>query len=225
MPRDQALLSLDQAWNDFLVSFEQVLPDDDEGLSELMAKSIEHCSEEMETGHRFECKSEQLSVQIQVCGDTDAATEPLLLAGICNKTPGGGHLGKQVQSILDRTEKQVPTATPIIVRSTEFTPKNPKAAITKLFAQLIARGGRYVIVPESGWRAMAAMQHFRNLQRNNSYFNEWLRHTMPLTRLESLRRILDLDEIANRRRASRNRSENDLNASAQDRAQTGAGCD
>jgi hypothetical protein len=117
------------------------------------------------------------------------------LAGICNKPPQGGSLGKQIEELFERTATYLPGATPIIVRSTDYRPKSPKAAITKLFAQLAANGGRYVIVSDTDWRVMAASQPFRSAQERAPYFRDWLQRRKPLARLKPLREILELDDL------------------------------
>ncbi len=48
-----------------------------------------------------------------------------ILAGVCNRAPQGGGLGKQIEELMQRAGEH----TPVIVRSTAF-PTNPKAAVT-----------------------------------------------------------------------------------------------
>ncbi|MHB0960435.1 MAG: ATP-binding protein [Pirellulaceae bacterium] len=190
---EQALLDLDQTWNDFLASFDAPLPDNDEGLIQLLAKSIELCSEEIDTGHRFATSTDGFATRVSVRSNGGAESTQPLLACICNKPPQGGSLGKQIEELFKRTATQVPTATPIVVRSIDYRPKSPKAAITKLFAQLVASGGRYVIVPDTDWRTMAARQPFRLAHESRPHFSEWLQSRKPIARLKPLREILNLD--------------------------------
>ena len=192
---EQALLDFDQAWNDFLASFEISPPDDDKALTRLLAQSIELCSDEIDTGHRFATHADGLDINVRVESKMGAGSAPALLVCICNKAPQAGTLGKQIEGLLERASKRLPASTPIVVRSTEYRPTSPKAAITKLFAQLAASGGRYVIVPDSAWRAMAASQPFHSAQRSARHFREWLHRAKPLARLKPLREILGLDDL------------------------------
>ena len=53
-----------------------------------------------------------------------------------------------------------------------------------------------MIVRDSEWRAMAAIQAFRLEQQDSPHFDTWLRRAKPLARLKSLREILALDASA-----------------------------
>jgi hypothetical protein len=81
-----------------------------------------------------------------------------------------------------------------VARSAEF-PKSAKAKISVQLGKLVARGGRKVLVEDSDWRLMSAFRTFHKLSSSKTGFSEWLRTECPLTRLKSLRRVLDLDHL------------------------------
>jgi Helicase HerA, central domain len=93
---------------------------------------------------------------------------------------------------IDEVVKRAAEHTPVIVRSTDF-PISPKAAVSRQLVQLIAGGGRCVVVQDSDWRAMMALGSFRQQRGTDPSFTAWLKRTRPLTTLTSMRTILDLD--------------------------------
>ena len=116
-----------------------------------------------------------------------------ILVGVCNKRAQGGGLGRQIEEVVKRAGEH----TPVIVRSTDF-PNNPKAAVSRQLGQLITGGGRRVVVQDSDWRAMMALSSFRKQSGADPSFAAWLKRTRPLTSLNSLRAILDLDHVGRR---------------------------
>ena len=54
-----------------------------------------------------------------------------MLVGVCNKSPQGGRLSRQIEEVV----KQAGEHTPVIVRSTEF-PSSPKAAVVAAARQV-----------------------------------------------------------------------------------------
>ena len=53
---------------------------------------------------------------------------------------------------------------------------------------------------------MMALSSFRKQSGSASSFAAWLKRTHPLTSLKSMRAILDLDQLDERRRSARDRS-------------------
>ena len=111
-----------------------------------------------------------------------------IVLGICNKGAQGGGLGRQIDEVAQRAGGR----TPVIVRSTAF-PSSPKAAVSQQLGKLIAGGGRRVVVEDSDWRTMMALEPFRRDRSADPGFTAWLTRTRPLTSLTSLRAILALD--------------------------------
>ena len=187
---------LDQAWNDFLVSSSQSPPDDDRRLAELLELAVEMVSEELGSRHTLNADRDGLDVRVRRSTSGSNEIKGEILARICNKSAMGGGLGKQVTELLDNVVSLGPhPVRAAMVRSRDYKPKTPNSAIAKTLAKLFAAGGSKVIVPDSDWRAIQAMQRFR-AQNQNAPFSQWLCHAQPMSKLASLRKLLDLDRLA-----------------------------
>ena len=185
-------ISLEQLWNDFRSEAVTPIPTDDLRLARLLAWAIAACSDEDRGGHHFSGEADGMMIAVEHQGPDQSVGR--LLVGVCNKSAKGGGLGKQVEEIEKRTSDVTPVVTPVIVRSTEF-PTSPNAVVSKQIGKLIARGGRRVVVEDSDWRAMQAFRAFREQYRADPNFAAWLVEEKPLSRLESLRKVLALDEL------------------------------
>jgi energy-coupling factor transporter ATP-binding protein EcfA2 len=182
---------LEQLWNDFRSGTSHAIPTDDVPLTSLLAWAIEACSDELKGGHHLSSEADGTMIAVEDQGPDQSVNR--LLVGICNRDARGGGLARQVEEIEKRTGDATPEVTPVLVRSTEF-PSNPKTVISKQIGKLITRGGRRVVVEDSDWRAMQAMRAFRDRHQADPAFPAWLVEEKPLSRLESLRKILALDE-------------------------------
>ena len=182
---------LDQLWNDFRSTASDPIPTDDVGLAHLLAWAIAARSEEVGAGHHLAAEAEGTTIAVEQQGPDQSVDR--LLVGVCNKSAKGGGLGKQVEAITGRTGSATPGVTPVIVRSTEF-PSSPTVAVSRQIGELIARGGRRVVVEDSDWRAFQAMRAFREAHRSDPTLAAWLAGEKPLSRLESLRKILAIDD-------------------------------
>jgi Helicase HerA, central domain len=182
---------LEQLWNDFRSGTSHPIPSDDIGLARLLAWAIAACSDEFGGGLHLSAEADGTMIAVERQAPDQSVDR--LLVGVCNRSAKGGGLGKQVEEIEKRTGDTTPEVTPVIVRSTEF-PSSPAAVVSKQIGKLITRGGRRVVVEDSDWRAMQAMQAFRELHHANPVFPAWLVEEKPLSRLESLRKILALDD-------------------------------
>jgi chloramphenicol 3-O-phosphotransferase len=185
-PAVQPIIILEQAWNEFRSTFSPVVPVDEIELASILAEAIRSCSAEVETGEYFEVEVEGRMAQVE-CHAASQSVE-CMLVGVCNRSPQGGWLGRQIEEVVKRAGEH----TPIIVRSTDF-PSSPKAAVVQQLGQLIKDGGRKVVVQDSDWRAMMALSSFRKQRATDPSLATWLKQTRPLTSLNSLRMILDLD--------------------------------
>lgn len=187
---DAATIRLEQLWNDARAGAVAPVPTDDDGLARLLAWAIGACSDEAGAGHHLAAEAEGTLIAVERHAP-DLSVDRLLV-GVCNRSAKGGGLGKQVEQIERRTGAATPAVTPVIVRSSEF-PTTPAAAVSKQIGRLITRGGRRVVVEDSDWRAMQAMRGFREQHRSDPSLVAWLAGEKPLSRLESLRKILALD--------------------------------
>ncbi len=185
---ESKIVEIEQAWNELRSTLTMVVPTDEEELAAILAAAIISCSSEVEAGDVFEAETAGRFV----FAERHAADNSVgrLLAGVCNKGPQGGALGRQIEEV----ERRAGEHTPVIVRSTAF-PANPKAAVSQQLGKLIARGGRRVVVEDSDWRTMMALAVFRTGRGIDAdpAFVAWLKRSRPLTGLTSLRAILDLD--------------------------------
>lgn len=187
-PGPNIIIDLEQAWNDFRIQI-SALPDGDVGLCALLAWAIRACSSEMTSGHHFVTQEEGDAVSVDVYSHDNRLIERLLVC-LCNQSTLGGSLARQIQAAERRAEGRIP----VIVRATAF-PDNPKTKVVQQLGQLLAHGGRRALIEDSDWRAMWAMQSFRQFFSAKQGFQEWLKVERPLSRLPSLRTILELDRL------------------------------
>ncbi len=181
------IIPLEQAWNEFRSTFSPVVPVDEAELAAVLAEAIRSCSDEVETGEHFEADADRPD------GARSNAMPSINRSSafwwvFATSRPQGGWLGRQIDEVVKRAGEH----TPVIVRSTDF-PSNPKAAVVQQLGQLIKDGGRKVVVQDSDWRAMMALSSFRKQRGADPSFAAWLKQTRPLTSINSLRAILDLD--------------------------------
>jgi energy-coupling factor transporter ATP-binding protein EcfA2 len=186
-PKPQsAIIPLEQAWNEFRSTVTTLVPVDESELATVLAKAIGSCSEELETGQKFEARADGRMIEVK-CHAGDQS-ETRCLVGVCNKAPQGGALGRQIAEVIKRAGERAA----VIVRSTDF-PSNPKAAVSRQIGELITGGGRRVVVQDSDLRAIKALASFRQEHGADPNFTAWLKRTRPLTSLNSMRTILGLD--------------------------------
>jgi len=179
---------IEQVWNDFRTAFKGDTPTEEAELATLLAGAIRDGSKEIEPEHWFEADRDDSLIAVERHA-ADNSVERFMV-GVCNGSPQGGLLGRQVDKVVSKAgENRV-----VIVRSTAF-PTNPKTAIAKQIGGIITRGGRRAEVEDSDWRAMAAFPRFRETQKAGPDFDAWLKAQKPLSRLKSLRAILDLDHL------------------------------
>lgn len=184
-------LPLEQLWNDFRVDASDPIPAEDASLASLLAWGISACSDEMENGQRVSAEAEGTWINVERQAGDESVER--MLVGVCNRSARGGGLGKQIEEVEKRTGGATPAVRPVVVRSTEF-PISPNAVVSRQIGQLITRGGRRVVVDDSDWRAIQAMRAFRDRHGADLSLAAWLSDEKPLSRLDSLRKILALDE-------------------------------
>jgi hypothetical protein len=182
------VIQFEQLWNDFRAGWNEPAPDEDSRQCELLAWSIGRCGDELTTGHHFSTESDDWTIAVEV--EAHDTSVELLLIGLCNKPPQGGGLTKQVTAL----QKIAGEHRIVVARSAEF-PKTARSKIALQLGELVGRGGRKVLVEDSDWRLMGAFREFHDQSSSRIGFDDWLHSECPLTRLKSLRRILDLDRL------------------------------
>ncbi len=186
---DEQIIHLTQLWNDCLADHREPPPDEDGRLGALLSWAVSHVSRELDTGHRFLTTNDEGKCTVKVQGDSGILES--LKIGLCNKSPLGGALSRQVEEIQSWAGDDVP----VLVRSTDF-PDNPKTKIAQQIAAVVAVGGRRIVVEDSDWRAMRALQTFLVQYETEPGFADWLKTERPLAQLKSLREMLDLDALS-----------------------------
>ncbi len=166
------IIAWDQRWNDFFSQSTVAPPDDDAGMQQLLAETIEHCSDEQP--YRFKAVPRQGGLAVDTGAGSQVIAESLV--GLCNKSALGGALAKQVAAAAEAAGQR----TLIIARSTAF-PANPKTKVARQIAELLMRGARRTVIEDSDWRAMAAMHAFREQYAHEVGFDDWLARSQPLS--------------------------------------------
>jgi len=179
---------LEQLWNDLRSDAAEEIPTENAELALVLGRAIRDGGLELETGHWFETEVRDRIICVERHAQNNSVA--LLTVGLCNGTARGGHLGKLIKEV----EEQAGELIPVIVRSTAF-PASPTAAVSKQVGLLVARGGRRVVVEDSDWRTMIAFRRFKEHYEADPGFSAWLKEAKPLTRLNSIREILDLSQL------------------------------
>ena len=179
---------LSQHWNHLLTNISSP-PDDDQSLLQLLGDSIERCAQEMGNSYRFIVRTKRNFLTTEIRLGQDTVKESLLL-GLCQKTPQGGALARQIRALKTAAVNQ----TPVILRTTEF-PNNPRTKIAQQIGQFISEGGRRAEISNTDWRTMAAIQSFQQTYSGRVDYQQWLQEEQPLSRLKSLQNILNLSQL------------------------------
>ncbi len=193
-PPPPPTLPLEQRWNDFLAAFGTPHLEEEQDLAHLLGWSVKTASAEMPDGYHFGTEIDGRMVPVEAHGPSNDVEK--LLVAVCEKSPRGGALGKQVRETATKAGENVA----VLVRSTPF-PTDPRAVVSKLIADLIAPTGkgRRVVVQNADWRAMAAFRDFQEKEKADADFAAWQQQGRPLSNLPALRAILDLDNRLSRR--------------------------
>jgi hypothetical protein len=183
---EQEVIEIERAWNDHRASFAPIVPADDEELASILGRAIESCSDELTSGASFGAKATGRFVEVE--RRASGTVVERLIVGICNKGPQGGGLGRQVEELLRRASD----ARAITVRSSSY-PSSPTTNVGQLLRDLVEGGGRQVVVEDSDWRMMITLAGFKDNRSDLAGFGAWRTQTRPLTTLQSVRAILDLE--------------------------------
>ncbi len=190
LPETKVVVPFEQTWNDYLAAFKGLVPDAEPGLAHLLAWAIRDCSPELPDGHWFAPETEPNSRMVPVEAHAPGNAVDRLLVAVCDKGTQGGGLGRQITEV----ERRASETRIAIVRSTAF-PTNPAAAVCKQIGKLIGKGGRRVVVENSEWRRMLALQGFHQQHGTAPEYATWQRASKPLTQLHAMREVLALDRL------------------------------
>jgi hypothetical protein len=169
---------LDRAWNDALAGALEI-PEDDDGTLELVGEALRGAAEELELALSIERDGERLVAE--------SNTIARRVIEICNHSAQGGHLGAQLDALRKLAKKGT---VPVALRNSDFQFR-PKSKISRQVGELIAAGGRAIVLEERQLRAVAAARAVA--QAHPETFPAWKQANRPLTHLGFVRTILDLD--------------------------------
>jgi energy-coupling factor transporter ATP-binding protein EcfA2 len=183
-----AILDLEQRWNDFRASYAKRRPEEDEEIAALLAWAIGACGDELESGHGFIAKTAGGSAEVEVRRG-DALVEELVVT-VCNKSPRGGGLARQVADARQAAGRRAA----VLVRSIEF-PSKPGSKVAEEIAKVITSGGRRAVLEDADCLTMLALREFREKHTGAPNLAAWLAYENPLSQMPVLRAILDLDRF------------------------------
>ncbi|MBN9687554.1 MULTISPECIES: ATP-binding protein [unclassified Corallococcus] len=177
--------TMDQRWTDFRAKFNGTVPEEDAEIVSLLAWAIEAGGDELGAAEQYKVKARtEASLDISLPSSAQG-----LFVALCNRSPRGGGLGRQMAEALRSAARKLP----VILRTAEF-PGNPNGLVAEQVGVLLKRGGRRAVVSNSDLREVVALQSFRK-EHPESAFREWSRSAKPLTRLKVISDVLALEKL------------------------------
>ncbi|MBX2812042.1 MAG: DUF853 family protein [Myxococcales bacterium] len=183
---------LTEVWDDFLDSTDHKVPDSEEELCELLAKSIVSCGAELNRYDAFSVEIEPAAKVFQVNFPQSGEAEQPLMVTLCDgNLTGKNGLASQLRKAREMAMDQGLRL--VVVRSSPF-PRLAKAQANIEVKKILAQEGRRTIVQSSDWRKMVALEAFRR-EHQGPDFLQFLVQQQPLTNLECIRNILEWDSL------------------------------
>ena len=189
--RAKAVERWEQRWNDFLAASTSSPTDVEADLAPLLAWAIVRAGEELESGHRFETSEGDGAVRVVAWGPDRRQSEHLYVA-LCNKSAQFGWLARQIGQHTKAARADAKKPILVLTRNDEFSAAKK---VTEEISIALKGGGRRVIIQDAEWRAMIALQRFTELHKHEPFFSEWRADENHMSRLGSIRDILDLDHV------------------------------
>ena len=187
-PASEPTLTLEQAYNDHSANSHAV-PKDEADMVSLIAWALDHMCRELPGLPRVQAHVDGTFVDVRV-GDLK------LGLALCDRSPAGGALGKQIDAL--RRLAAASGSTPIMLRSSEY-PRSGMLEVAEKLKQLLAEGGRRVLITDAEWRRMLALKLFLAAREDSPNIDAWLESERPLSGLSAIRDILELDSRAQQR--------------------------
>ena len=170
-PRPPHEHELAQRWNDFRTDFDAPLPFGDDGaLAAAIAAGLEGLGWRARVDGRF----------VEIDGP-----EGSLLAAICNEDARTDRLEAQVRAARQRAGDR----TCVLVRGTDFS-SDPRHPVYRQIGEVVADGGRQVVVTDGDVRAMAAYRAFEAAHAEHPGFARWVAQMDPLGRVPLLEAVV-----------------------------------
>ncbi len=174
--------NLESVWNDFLSQYSEAPPVEAEILAKVLSSALNQSSEELGKGIKINAINQGSTIKL------DGWNEAMII-GLCLKDARGGGLKREIEGL----EAAANGRKIIIARNTPYS-KNPKSKIANYIGELITHGARRITIEDSDWRAMIAFEKFLEMHQDKPEFPNWRRHQRPLTRLESIKKILNITD-------------------------------
>ncbi len=171
---------LDRAWNDARIAVIG-LPEEDDGVLALVQDGLRAAAHEM---------------SLEITSRIDRATSQLHIAGktigkrvlaLCNRSPQGGHLGKQLEALQKLASNGL---VPFALRNGDFQFK-PKTQTARQVGAFLQAGGRTVSLNEAELRTVSALRTL--LATDAPGLAAWREAVHPIAQLAFAREILELD--------------------------------
>jgi hypothetical protein len=172
--------AVEQAWNDHRAAA-SAAPEEDVDRMRLFAWALATAARESEPPIVVEAAAEANFVDAEVGAQR-------VSIGLCDKPSQGGHLGKQVDALAQRSKER--GSIPLIIRSSEY-PRPGASQIAQKLKGLLQERGRKLIVTDAEWRLMHAFRTFRS-PGHASDFQAWAKTAKPLSAVACLRVVLEL---------------------------------
>lgn len=189
--RARAVERWEQRWNDFLADSAASPTEDDNRLATLLSWAIARAGEELESGHRFETSTGDGAVLVTARGPDRTRMEHLYVA-LCNRTAQFGWLARQISQHTRAAGTSAHRPVLVLTRNDDFPETR---TVSTEIATALQGGGRRVIIQDAEWRAMIALQRFSEAHHLEPFFSEWRADENHMSRLGSIRDILDLDHL------------------------------
>ena len=167
---------LEQKWNDFVAERTTTSLDDDGALISLLESAVQVIAVEQQG--RFHCDAQAAGRFLSLVSDTNGIRR---YVAICNSSPQGGGLNRQVAELRKAVTDIPGSFHPIIVRTTDYRPKDPNSGVAKEFAAVVKAGGFSLTINDADWQKISAFLEFRKSHRSESGFNAWQQVMLPLS--------------------------------------------
>ncbi len=179
---------LKSEWEAFRATAALQVPDDDRDLLALLAGSFHALAHELAEGAQLEVKhsASELAAELLQGGQRRRS----VLVHVTNRSSRGGGLANQLEALLQAAKRA--KATPVAVRSSEFSNATPASMLAKRSADIAKLGGLRVAIEDADWRTMVAYREFASKHKGHAELEAWRLRERPLAQLDSLCAVIGL---------------------------------
>jgi adenylylsulfate kinase-like enzyme len=180
-PRAATHVDLARRWNDALAAATE-LPDEDDDILALVEATLASTAR----GHGLVITLVREPGRLVIEGLTAGKR----IVAVCNRSPQGGHLGKQLAALEALARKGTP---PFALRCSDWK-FGPKSQTARQVGEFNQAGGKALLLTERDLRSATAMRVLE--AERPPGFDAWHAAERPLSQLEFVRAVLDLDHVA-----------------------------